>query len=1060
MGLAGSAKPETKAQDMGLLQNIGEFLSRPLWAITSALTGDFEGAARNVGQFALDIPTGGFFDRRLSLGNIFSETGEITKRSQEQEVSEVLRQYGHRPSSTFERVATDIIGGVALDPTTYLTFAAPALAGKLSKALSAMSRNRAGLHFAEKLGKTAAGAALLEKHTQPLLYRLHASPNPVTASMERAVTVHAAEKALGEAAGVQGFRFGRVAAEEVTHAGPLPRGHRHQPKSMVPTEYAEEMDRGLKQLESMNALDQGGWKWAGIDLGGAGANPSKLLYHMSAPGLAVRGLRALDATKPAADIIEGFAQDGMRRVAANFFDKTLLGKVPESLRNTARYLSAKLTGADRTAGIRITKDVWKGWDLEQRTAMGKLYAAASDEFDTAMQVTGANAAAEETRIFDELVRTGAGATRKPEQHVRETLEKYRKDMDGVRDDLVKRGIWKHRIDTPFYMPRQSTFAKTHRDVYKQGRRHTTLPEFERSLERVAEDMGYDLADLGDLPEYNMADVHLRRLTAHNNTVYRNDMLKAAKQIGGGKPVKKQGKWRPLREGNNVDRYLAAQFSSLPERGVTKLLGGGTFTIPIYSDSVRAWAKKKGHKIRKNKDTGEETFAWKFKGLHYLIKPPLTTMPFNPSYFVRNHIGAGIMSLFDPDTRVSAKAFLQAVPYSNLIRKLTGLGDFDTPNKTALFVRAAYGDKGASAKLLGHRVGQWDASEITEHLRMIVGDSTNQADLMLKSDDLAKMRTGNPYDKMVALGNDIADHTESTLRADSFLTLVKKGVEPGEAFTRVQRAFVNYDRQSNVERAVRDIFPFARFTIGSLGWVGEMAKRPGGTGVTALSRITAGQAGDEALPPEVQGSIAIPAGEDAQGNKLFLSSLGMPHESTANILSAIPTPGRGFEGLRRNVLGMLAPPIRSALEATTGKNFFFGSDYGSYRKTPEWAAQMGLGRETPSGRREWSGIVNEVISATPASRASGTLDKLTHALVNRKDAWHRVVQVTTGARFRTVNAERAAIEALSDVIKKYATSGEAGMLERFYLRMDPAEAPPELVEALKEIKRLEKARRKK
>jgi hypothetical protein len=60
---------------------VGRFLSRPLWAGTSLLAGDPEGFARNIGQFALDVPTGGFVNPSWSLANLFSETGDITESS-------------------------------------------------------------------------------------------------------------------------------------------------------------------------------------------------------------------------------------------------------------------------------------------------------------------------------------------------------------------------------------------------------------------------------------------------------------------------------------------------------------------------------------------------------------------------------------------------------------------------------------------------------------------------------------------------------------------------------------------------------------------------------------------------------------------------------------------------------------------------------------------------------------------------------------------------------------------------------------------------------------------
>ena len=58
-------------------QNILRFVSRPGYAFRSALAGDFEGALRNIGQFLVDAPTGGFINRDwnlLSIANTISSS--------------------------------------------------------------------------------------------------------------------------------------------------------------------------------------------------------------------------------------------------------------------------------------------------------------------------------------------------------------------------------------------------------------------------------------------------------------------------------------------------------------------------------------------------------------------------------------------------------------------------------------------------------------------------------------------------------------------------------------------------------------------------------------------------------------------------------------------------------------------------------------------------------------------------------------------------------------------------------------------------------------------------
>lgn len=144
----------------GLLSNILRYISRSGWATRSLLTGDFEGAARNAGQLLLDTPTAGFLDRRLSLANLFSDTGDITKPSQRPEGSDVLYRLGGDHPSTRgfgERMAIDVAGGL-LDP---LTFLSGPLRSVFGKTIASLPRARQGALLADALRQTPEGVKAL-----------------------------------------------------------------------------------------------------------------------------------------------------------------------------------------------------------------------------------------------------------------------------------------------------------------------------------------------------------------------------------------------------------------------------------------------------------------------------------------------------------------------------------------------------------------------------------------------------------------------------------------------------------------------------------------------------------------------------------------------------------------------------------------------------------------------------------------------------------------------------------------------------------------------------------
>ncbi|MBA2706680.1 MAG: hypothetical protein H0U59_02600 [Gemmatimonadaceae bacterium] len=106
--------------DPGSFRSFLKWLGRPGYAVRNLMRGDIGGAARQLGQFGIDV-----LDAPLP-GNAL---GDITRKDDFTEVSDLIGGM----DDGFAKSAVNLIGGVATDPLTYLTFGAGAALGATSK---------------------------------------------------------------------------------------------------------------------------------------------------------------------------------------------------------------------------------------------------------------------------------------------------------------------------------------------------------------------------------------------------------------------------------------------------------------------------------------------------------------------------------------------------------------------------------------------------------------------------------------------------------------------------------------------------------------------------------------------------------------------------------------------------------------------------------------------------------------------------------------------------------------------------------------------------------------
>lgn len=1193
----------------GILESLGRFLSRPLYAITSTLAGDPVGALRNLAHVPLDLLTGGFLDTRLSIpGRVFGDP-----ESQRREVSDLLRATGVAHLDGAARFGTDLLGGLLLDPLTYLTLGTSAIA---KGALTGLTRTAAARRVGAQLLKTEGGRGALDG-ARAAVAREWASDAAVGGGDELAKEWLASGGKIANKADAAAFgrRLDQKAVERVFDVAD---------DGLADAEVVALMDAGVSRLEARQLIPRHGAVTVGIpggpkvEITGSQGFWGFVGRNLTAPGL-LHQLTSRYAPGATA-LVDAKVAELWNEVRGRFWDRTKLGLPREAgsldatVRDNARrgveaQVVDTLRVAARTAGLderqtsvvgRLVDDFndsyhsvvsdetiptqafrqafeegladqgallprersAEGWldvpgriagllrrfaprqaeevfpaTLAERSAMAKEapgHIAVTRRYESVPGHEGTKVLKTRTWRTEALsgaaIRDMAGdaAGRFPEGELRPQLvagalsqelvraakealpevdpekvegllDAYLSDMERIAKELHEVGRFKHGRGMPFYLPHQVTeevldllpdaalnpaLRAAIGSVFEQARTYKTGAEFREALKERISKLGYDVPD--EVQEFDLRALWLRRLAAHNRTMRRSELFSDAKAL-----LAKDGKLPDA-----VDRYLQAQLAPIPGRSrlLSVLLGGGTFRVPLVggADTAagRALAKRRGWKLVPQPGGGHVVEV-PFSGLNLFWKPALTTT--NPSYHFRNQVSSLVQALFDPDVGLAGlRSLLPTIRGVGVVEQLAKANWGD--NDVALFLRALQGNSEALARVDDlPNYHNWTAKEVLGQLRGARYSHQSMADLMLdmrpeknlgrfaaaskRRDPIAEVRefrekgfggaTLGLFGGLVGLAEQVANWLEGSARINAHLTLLAKGVEPAEAVDRVGRIFVNYDVNSVAERAVRDVFPFAKFSLASVAWLEEFARRP--LTLTPLARAQSSARNEDTgafLPEAVREGVGFPLGADR-----FAGSLGLPHESSLAMLGAVPTPGRGLLGLRRNVLGQIHPAFRLPLEAMVDRSFFFGTEWGRYRKAPNLLGYLGLDEPLagvgvgeivtgPGGRRtyEVDALFNEVLSASPFSRVVRSADAFFDA---RRSTWQKLVRGLTGVRDYDVDVDREAREAILRWLDDEVRAGRVAEARHFFSRLSPEETPATLqvmLEGLEAVKDRQKAQR--
>jgi hypothetical protein len=563
---------------------------------------------------------------------------------------------------------------------------------------------------------------------------------------------------------------------------------------------------------------------------------------------------------------------------------------------------------------------------------------------------------------------------------------------------------------------------------------------------------------------DLAQLMEERLIRHAKTIERHTITDAAEKRFGMIP------------GDAVDLYVRGQLESIPARSnfVAKVLGGGTFKIPLPDEAAVAKAREQNMTIGPGDVPGTKVAHFKWEGLASWFKPFMTVgmfVPF-PSFVMRNVMSSAIQGTLDPDIGFAGAAgFFRAVTDGPIAQALMP----HAPNDVGKVLRAirAPDDAVAQAALKDVRIGTYSAEEVVRMARgVLTGHSFADSEVfevLRRWPELGKRAGREELEKIAKTfeGTELlsrlppkrlellraavkypamlSQYAEDSFRVASFMALVRKGVDPGEAVKRVQSAFVDYNVNSGTERMIRDLIPFARYSIGSAPvTLKAVAQRP--RTVLPLSYLMRDSVrGDEeaegidAFSPEAgRGRFALPIGTDAEGRPRYAQGFGTPFENAADVLGLVPRPTQAWADSARRMIGAgITPPVRAPMEFAAGVNFFTGRAPRSDTRPVEALKSVGVER-VPGWVNSW------LLGAMPWSRASGELNRL---LDSKREGWDRFLQAATGVRVVSTDMDKAARRAVEEYLQVAAANGEVGKVEQFFAFGEADKVPPDLAQAL-------------
>lgn len=268
------------------------------------------------------------------------------------------------------------------------------------------------------------------------------------------------------------------------------------------------------------------------------------------------------------------------------------------------------------------------------------------------------------------------------------------------------------------------------------------------------------------------------------------------------------------------------------------------------------------------------------------------------------------------------------------------------------------------------------------------------------------------------GEALGNYTDSLNRLSPYLNMLKRGVDPKEAFEKVMASQVEYGNRAFTpfERAAMTrVAPFYKFSKGMLPFVmSRLADEPSGR----LAQVVRGQGrmreDEQFVPSHIAQGTAMPIPGGPEGFQRYLTSLGLMHEDPLNIFRPGQNAYKTGQGTLQEVAGRLNPLAKMPLEWAAGKQLFSGRDLEDLEGN---LGRIGANLTGSDEAYDTPLIAEQLLANSPLSRVATTARTLTDT---RKGLGAKAVNLLSGVRTTDVDVEKsrniAKREAIEDVLK--------------------------------------------
>jgi hypothetical protein len=239
------------------------------------------------------------------------------------------------------------------------------------------------------------------------------------------------------------------------------------------------------------------------------------------------------------------------------------------------------------------------------------------------------------------------------------------------------------------------------------------------------------------------------------------------------------------------------------------------------------------------------------------------------------------------------------------------------------------------------------------------------------------------------------------RVPMFLYLRRKGYSAAEAASEVRKIHVDYSDLAPIEKeGMRRVFLFYTFTRKQMEQTAKylMEKQGGLPGTSVAGTIKAIERlrnPGELVPDYVAETSAIPLGGDSEGNRHYLTGLGMAFEDPISFM------GKGLRGAGMETLSRMHPVIKAPLEYSTGE-LFFQAGPGGGRDLLDADPLIGRLAANITGRKDayrLPELVEVAAANSPISRFLTTARQVTDT---RRGAIMKGTNLLSGLRVSTVS----------------------------------------------------------